>query len=239
MNPAHIKASNRKLYPDLREIEFFFEGRFPGVACVCATIDAMQLPLFPEEDEYVCKCVMKRRREFTAGRSAARLAMKKLGITPSVIPRGSHNEPLWPKALAGSISHADDICICVLALKKHYSAIGVDIENPARMQASFFSLIFSETEIMQLVDYENEILPFHATAAFSAKEAFFKFQYPLTRQWLNFKDSKVSIHGDKIDITLSPKALTKGLLPIYHGVLKITDKLIVTGFLATAEKTDD
>ena len=44
--------------------------------------------------------------------------------------------------------------------------------------------------------------------------------------------------GDKIDVTLSPKALTKGLLPIYHGVLKITDKLIVTGFLATAEKTD-
>lgn len=227
-----MKTSPRKTSNGhhLHDIEVFFEESYPGTSCICAPIYSLQQELFPLENQYVRKCVNKRRQEFIAGRSAARLAMRRLCLAPDAILRGNHREPLWPENLVGSISHTDNVCLCVVSEKKHYSAIGIDIEELKRMDASFFPSIFSEKEIQQLnlLNRKNALL--FASAAFSAKEAFFKLQYPTTQKWLDFKDGMISIYGDQIELELSPMAIAKGLRHKYAGILKRNDRIIVTGF---------
>lgn len=213
-----------------KDIENFFEKSYPATACICASVADLQFPLFPEEKEYILKCVSKRKKEFIAGRSAARLAMKKLDVPAEAVPRGEQNEPIWPDSLTGSISHTDEICLCVIGSREHYSAIGIDIEDPKRIESSLFPSIFSDTELKRLEDFKDEELALHATALFSAKEAFFKLQHQLTGQWMGFKDVEVSINGDKIELVLLPKAQTKNLLPKYHGLVHAANNFIVTGF---------
>lgn len=215
-----------------KDIENFFEQSCPATACICAPVADLQFPLFPEETEYILKCVSKRRREFIAGRSAVRLAMKKLGVPVVAIPRGEQNEPIWPESLTGSISHTNEVCLCVIGSKKRYSAIGVDIEDPKRIESSLFPSIFSDTELKRLENFKDEELALHATALFSAKEAFFKLQHQLTHQWIGFKDVEVCINDDKIELVLVPKAQTKALLPKYHGLVHMASNFIVTGFFS-------
>jgi len=214
------------------DIEDIIEDRFHGSACVCGAISTLQYPLLPEEDEYVQKCVLKRRMEFTAGRTAARMAMKKLDIAPTAIPRGEKNNPIWPWTLIGSISHCDNTCLCVIADKTKYSSIGVDIEELHRVQLELFPSIFSNDEITVLNKLQNKDLAFHATAGFSIKEAFYKFQYPITRQWLGFKDVEVVVSSDKISLEIVSKAKIKNILPKYDCFFYSRNNLVVTGVFA-------
>jgi 4'-phosphopantetheinyl transferase EntD len=44
-----------------------------------------------------------------------------------------------------------------------------------------------------------------ATILFGAKEAFYKYQYSLTRTWLDFKDVTVSVTPDRFYVTAAGK----------------------------------
>jgi len=214
------------------DIETIIEDRFHGSSCVFSAISTLQAPLLPEEEEYIRKCVLKRRMEFTAGRTAARMAMKKMGITSTTIPRGENNMPIWPWPLIGSISHNDNICLCVVADKTKYSSIGVDIEDLHRVQSELFPSIFSNDEIKILDKLHDEELAFQATAGFSIKEAFFKFQYPITRQWLGFKDVEVAVSSDKISLEIVSKAKIRNILPQYNCFCYSGKNFVVTGVFA-------
>lgn len=77
---------------------------FQPVACAVEIIDQDE-GLLPEEMSVVRNAARKRRREFAAGRSAARRALGQMGVPCQPIPKGNFGEPIWPTGYGGSISH--------------------------------------------------------------------------------------------------------------------------------------
>lgn len=177
-------------------------GLFPeGIHAVLKEIDVLQADLLPEELGYVQRAVTKRRREFIAGRTAAREALRALGH-PHVpaIQAGTNREPVWPAGYTGSIAHDSCWCCCAVARCEQYRSIGVDIEQIGRVKTDFWKQLFTPHEIDWLNQHHSDQQPMLSTLLFSAKEAFYKLQYPLTETWLEFKDVRVEPGMDKTEV---------------------------------------
>src|ERR1700744_4974113 len=76
----------------------------PAVAVGEAFGDDPGARLFPGEEAAVARAVAKRRQEFTTGRACARVALTRLGLPPSPIPRGERGDPQWPAGGGGRIT---------------------------------------------------------------------------------------------------------------------------------------
>ena len=58
-----------------------------------------------------------------------------------------------------------------------------------------WDLVFTENEKKYLAGLSDEDKLVQSTAIFSIKEAFYKFQYPLTKTFLDFLDVEVELPG--------------------------------------------
>lgn len=143
--------------------------------------------LFPIERAAVLSAVPKRRAEFAAGRRAARAALIEFGLPGLPIPMAEDRAPVWPRGMTGSISHSEDSCIAVVAPSATTRAVGVDIEPLEGLDATLADEICS--------DQERKVLggdpAMAARRIFSAKEAAFKAQYPLSRTLFGFDALRV------------------------------------------------
>jgi 4'-phosphopantetheinyl transferase EntD len=140
------------------------------------------------------KAVAKRRAEFLAGRYCARQSLLPLGYSAVDIPIGPHRSPHWPAAITGSISHCRNYAIAVTTLKSNLRGIGVDIEeevNADTCEKIKGQVLFGEE--LRIFDQfaRNASGQAFFTAAFSAKESFFKAAYPEVGKYFDF--SAVSI----------------------------------------------
>jgi 4'-phosphopantetheinyl transferase EntD len=147
--------------------------------------------LSTDEAEAVKNAVPKRVREFAAGRACARRALRELGIHDSVIRVAPDRQPVWPEGTAGSISHTTGLCAAVVAPRHLLPGLGVDCEVVGKVGRDLWPTICGSEEAAWC-----SALPVgerHAAVAliFSAKEAFYKCQYPLTAEWLDFHDIRV------------------------------------------------
>lgn len=168
-----IAAALRQIFP-------------PPCAIAVRDANAEVIALPPEEAAIVANAVPKRKREFAAGRDAARAALRELGFAAPVIGCGPDRAPQWPEAAIGSIAHADAHVVAVAARKSEVAAIGVDVERDGAVREEVWRQIMTESEIEALRRFPAEERTRWATVAFCAKEAFYKFQYPLTGAWLEF-----------------------------------------------------
>lgn len=173
------------------EIAAAVRGLFDLPVAVAVTRpDAVHPPLFDDEAALIARARPERIAEFTAGRSAAREAMRHLGYAPKPVLATSDRAPIWPQGLTGSISHCADWCIAVLVRDSHARSLGIDIEEDRPLPGDLLDEICSQSEIAQLQEAG------HLAAAmriFCAKEAAYKAQYPLTRTLFGF---------DRLDVTL-------------------------------------
>lgn len=150
--------------------------------------------LWPGEAEYVAKAVDSRKSEFTAGRVLARRAIGMLGGAPAAIPPGSRGMPVWPAGYCGSISHAKGYVVAAAAATGDLRSIGIDVEEIGRFHAAMERHIARTDEIESLFDGRSPEDRQRALAImFSAKEAFYKCQYPLSEQYLGFRQARVAI----------------------------------------------
>jgi len=142
-------------------------------------IAALQQPLLPGEAELVRRAVPSRRDSFAAGRCAARAALAALGQPPGPILRGTHGAPLWPEGIVGSITHSAALCLAVAARRAESAGLGVDIE-PDR--------VLPPGIIAEIVTPEDDAAqnPAAPLRIFSAKEAVYKAQYPLSGRVIGF-----------------------------------------------------
>lgn len=149
--------------------------------------------LYPEEARHVQKAVLKRVEEFAAGRLCARLLLREFGIENFAIEVGAHRQPLWPETLVGSITHTTGFCAAVVAPKKCLRSVGIDTEIAGRVKAELWRGICtpSETAWLRALPKAKQLAA--ATLIFSAKEAFYKCQYALTRERLGFHDVTVEL----------------------------------------------
>lgn len=134
--------------------------------------------LFPAEKRGLERAVPARQAEFKAGRLAARRALAAADYPIMAIPKADDRAPVWPKGIKGSLSHAGGVAVVVLTDDPYVAAIGVDIEPNAPLDADLAPEICLDGEVTAARD---------ARAVFSAKEAVYKAQYPLTHTVFGFQ----------------------------------------------------
>ncbi|KIN64469.1 Phosphopantetheinyl transferase PptA [Sulfitobacter noctilucicola] len=129
-----------------------------------------------------------RKREFAAGRTAARQAMTALGRSPEPIPAHPDRAPHWPEGLSGSISHTGKLCAAVLTTAPFH--LGLDMEENADLEVGLLATICSDRELAHIDGPYRLRL---AKLIFCAKEAAYKAQYPITRTLFGFDHIEISL----------------------------------------------
>lgn len=173
---------------DAEQISRLFAA--PVSTCV-ATPQMYDADLFPQEAEAIVGAVTGRRREFAAGRACARVALGGLGAVADPILVGPGRAPVWPGGYVGSISHCIGFCGAVVASASLVRGIGFDAEGAEPLTAEMARLICRPDEVEHFATSPEPSGSSWSKLAFSAKEAFYKCYYPLTRTVLDFGDVSV------------------------------------------------
>ncbi len=156
-----------------------------------ASGDARTLPL--EERLLIASAVPQRQSEFAAGRTLARDALIALGGPADAISRGAAREPIWPEGFTGSITHAAGICIVIAARTNDLASVGVDVERTESIETALWPTICTDAELERVLAAPEPSRGSMIAALFSAKEAAFKCQFPVTKRFVEFRDAVIDI----------------------------------------------
>jgi 4'-phosphopantetheinyl transferase EntD len=153
-------------------------------------------PLGPEWDAVATAGEM-RVREFSTGRHLARVAIRKLGLTPAPLKRLQDGSPDWPAGLRGSITHCEGYRGAAVASAQRTAGIGIDAEVSAALPPEVLRLIATKDEIERTQDLATSDPTVHwDTVLFSAKEACLKARLSQDRgQGLSLDKIQVSLDG--------------------------------------------
>ncbi len=144
--------------------------------------------LLPAEAACVGRAVPKRVADFAAGRSCARRALAEFGVVDFPLLVAGDGQPIWPPSLVGSITHTVGLCAAVVADRSTTAAMGIDCEVVQRVSPDISSEVCGTAETIWIHSLPAEERAAGAALVFTAKEAFYKCQYPLTAEWLDFHD---------------------------------------------------
>ena len=188
----------------------------------------------PEADQaHLRTASRKRRDEFAAGRLCASAALKALGASTVHVGRQTGGAPIWPEGMIGSISHTDDVAVAAATPSRMARAIGLDIEQVGAVQPDTWGIIFSDIERQRLSEAGPKAQGRLATALFAAKEAFYKAQWPVTQEWLDFMDVEIDVDGTAFSvIPRARRAWTKCFGGRLTGRLAETKDVIIAAVLA-------
>jgi 4'-phosphopantetheinyl transferase EntD len=156
--------------------------------------------------DQIARSVPQRREEFFYGRLAAGYALSALAESCSVnestrsiarttVGIGQQREPLWPTDVVGSISHCAGVAAAVVAPRTRLNGIGLDIEHIAGADAcaALRQVALSEIEVGYLRAASIRWpLEFWLTAAFSAKESFYKAAFHDVGSFFGFEAAQLS-----------------------------------------------
>ena len=163
-------------------------------------VDAGQL--FVEEEAAIVKAVTSRRLEFRAGRDCARRALNQLGYSSQALPRRGDRTVEWPTGLVGSVTHTRDYGAAVVARSCDWGGVGIDAELKAGVDDPRLWQVIATPDEIAWLSSKGERAVAYATLLFSAKEAFYKAQYCLTAQWVNFDEARFHLSGTGFEIEL-------------------------------------
>lgn len=162
----------------------------PVAACI-ADPGMFCAPLLFEEEAYIRKTVPARRREYSAGRAAARKALAKAGGTVGPIIADPDRSPRWPSGFCGSITHCEGFCSAVVARSDDASGLGFDAEEAKPLGTDLHHLVCRPNDIDHFRTLPRIDGVDWPKLAFSAKESFYKCYYPSTHSFLSFRDVSV------------------------------------------------
>jgi 4'-phosphopantetheinyl transferase EntD len=152
--------------------------------------------LLPEERAHIRGAVASRRAEFATARLCARRGLAAMGIAPVPLVPAQDRAPTWPDGVVGSITHTHGYCAVVLGRSPPLRSIGLDVEGLRELEEGVVDLILTERERAWLGsqgDARSRSSLEQALLVFSAKEAFYKCQYPLTHRYLDFHDVELDV----------------------------------------------
>lgn len=188
-------------------IDALFREVFPaGVQVAWGEIGDATAELLPDEAPLVARAVSKRQREFARGRCCARRALAGLGFDRVSVLVGENREPLWPEGVVGSITHDNTLCVVAVGHAAEYAGLGVDLEPEGALSLEIAERIWSPAEAERAEDVAAFTAGSAARLVFSAKEAFYKCQFPLTRTYLGFHDVEVALGLETFALTLKTAA---------------------------------
>lgn len=173
----------------------------PGVVASFTSRHIHPEELYPEE-QVICQAYEPpRARDFSRGRYCAHQCLFQFGLDHP-IRKTSEGPPLWPVGFTGSISHSQHLAGAILAPTTTYCSAGLDIERVGRISPDLWPLLFTGKEIHLLRAQPPEKQPLLSTVLFSAKEAFYKMQFPLTHTGMEPEDLEVSLEAGRLFVTL-------------------------------------
>jgi 4'-phosphopantetheinyl transferase EntD len=156
----------------------------------------------------------KRIADFSTGRFCAKMAMETIGIFNAEILTGTGREPLWPQGIVGSISHSKKLVGAVVSPANKMHAVGLDIETMGNVKREMWDLLYTAPEQKFLSALSNEELELFTTLLFSLKESFYKFQYPITKLYLDFKDVEVHYINETFRLNVITKLSYPNNIPL-------------------------
>lgn len=211
-------------------------GLFPPGAVAMETRERGDLArLSTAEAEHVRHAKPKRAREFAAGRLCARRVLEQFDHSGWDLLVNEDRTPRWPQGIVGSISHTAGFCGAVAGEQPLFEAIGFDVEIASRVSSDLYGQFCTVEELTQLSVLPRHLADLRATLLFSAKEAFYKCQYPVTGQWLDFVDIAVvfaketSRKGSFTMRPCRPLGLEARYPAPWHGRFAFSEEFIVTG----------
>jgi 4'-phosphopantetheinyl transferase EntD len=178
MNPATLSSDLGILFP-------------PGAVAAVLRGQGDALLLLPAEAMHVQRAVPTRVQEFAAGRLCARRALAEFGFVDFPIKVAEDRQPMWPDRMVGSIPHTSGFCAAVVARRPAVVALGVDSEAVGGVNAEIWHRICGPLETAWVGSLPAPERAAAVALIFSAKEAFYKCQYPAARQRLDFHDARV------------------------------------------------
>jgi 4'-phosphopantetheinyl transferase EntD len=222
MNPAHLSARLGTLFP-------------PGA--IAAELSAAGNPdlLLPTEAVHLARAVPARVQEFAAGRLCARRALEEFGIADFPIRVADDRQPIWPPAMVGSITHTAGFCAAVVAECARIRALGLDTETVGDVSEEIWPGIYAPADGAWIASLPAVERPAAVTLIFSAKEAFYKCQYPLVREVLGFHDVSVEVMewgvagGMFLIHPLRPLAIARHAAPPLPGRYLFHERFVTAG----------
>jgi 4'-phosphopantetheinyl transferase EntD len=222
MNPANSSTRLGSLFSPGVIVAILREPGDPGL-------------LLPEEAAHLGRAVPKRMQEFAAGRLCARRALAEFGMPDFPIRAAQDRQPIWPDSMVGSITHTAGFCAAAVAERRRIQALGLDSEVVGDVKAEIWPHICLPDEIAWIQSLPAAAQVLAATLIFSAKEAFYKCQYPLVRDPLGFHDVRIeaptwdaSAGIFLVHPTRSLAIATYAALPL-HGRYLFHENLVTTG----------
>lgn len=191
---------------DLPALRGLFD--FPVAARGCA-IPLTGARHHPAEAVLVAGAAERRRAEFLAGRACARSCLDALGYGDAPVLRGERGMPIWPEGAIGSISHSGTIAMAVVAANVTARSIGIDVEQQRAVTDELQDLLFRPEERARLALMPQDGRRAAATLMFSAKEAFYKAQFPIGRVFVDYRD--VVVEPSESDFAVTTCIDIKGL----------------------------
>jgi len=133
----------------------------------------------------------KREREFLMGRRCAAQLLSDRGIVGAVEVNRDRS-PAWPAQSVGSISHSDRWTLACVAGAETVRSVGIDTEPLIAAETKELIerdvAMAGEMQILTSLGFDTSAA---LTLIFSAKESFYKCWYPITKQFLEFRDVQV------------------------------------------------
>jgi 4'-phosphopantetheinyl transferase EntD len=183
------------------------DGVFPvGAAVAWQRMEDEVAQPFPEEQALIARAVPKRQREFAVGRACARRALAELGCEPKAILSGERREPLWPPGVVGSITHDRAFGLAVVGYAERFRGLGADIEPDEPLSPQVAARIWSAEEAAAAAGSGVIELATLPKLVFAIKEAVYKCQFPLSKQYLGFGAVTVTLGRERFDAVLNAAA---------------------------------
>ena len=183
------------------------------LAIAWAPLEALSGNPHPDEWEDIAGAAPNRQKEFAAGRKLASALSEQLGLPPAAVRRGEDRAPVWPGDRTGSLSHCDTRCVAAVGKRNAVQSVGVDVETIGRVEEKLWPTLFTENEAGYFSSLAPDSVALETTLFFSAKEAFYKCQYPLTQEWVGFQDVEIR-RTDQHALAIAP---TRGAVQAWHA----------------------
>jgi 4'-phosphopantetheinyl transferase EntD len=149
--------------------------------------------LLPAERAFIEGAVPRRRAEFGTARRCARDGFAAMGIPPTALVPGDQGEVRWPPGVVGSISHTADYCAVVLCRSPPVRSVGLDVETVQDLEPGMIDLILTPAEQAWVRAQPPARQRDLTLVFFSAKEAYYKCQYPISKTFLEFGEVELEV----------------------------------------------
>jgi len=185
--------------------------------------------LMPEELGCIRQAVERRRAQFGTGRLCARRALALLGLPVVPITVGPGGAPLWPAGAVGSITHTSTYCAVAVKPTPPWRSVGLDAEDLRPIDPSIVPSVLTDSERLWLEDLHSDARDVHALLVFSAKEAYYKLQYPLTGRFLDFHDVEIEVDQKGDAFRVRTRADVPAVLASIEGRFAFAEGKILCG----------